>query len=392
MPATPNTASSLTKTAIHPPMKPTSSKPATGATPQFSAQAAALKLATSGDSAPENSKLPHTALGLTKAQVLAAHQSMLMLRRFEEKAAALYQQQEIQGFCHLYIGQEAVAVGAKTASIPGDDFITSYRCHALALVCGLTGEEVMSELTGRVTGISKGKGGSMHMFEPSKHFWGGHGIVAAQVPLGAGLAFARKYQAEVMHDTAQAAARNVCFTFIGDGAMNAGQTFETLNMAALWQLPVIFVIENNQYGMGTSVARAAAGKPLHTRGETFGIPGEVVDGMDVFAVLAACRKAATHCRSGQGPYLLEMDTYRYRGHSMSDPAKYRTRDDVEGVRTQRDPITRIANYLMANLGATEAELEAVDETIKAEVERIATFATTAPRPGVAELWTDIVPE
>jgi len=376
-----------------PPRKSSSSnKPATGSTPQLSAQAAVLKLATSVDSAQEINALPHAALGLSKAEVLATHQSMLMLRRFEEKAAALYQQQEIQGFCHLYIGQEAVAVGAKAASIPGDDFITSYRCHALALVCGLTGEEVMGELTGRTIGISKGKGGSMHMFEPAKHFWGGHGIVAAQVPLGAGLAFARKYQADVMNDTAQAAARNVCFTFIGDGAMNAGQTFETLNMAALWKLPVIFIIENNQYGMGTSVARAAAGKALHTRGETFGIPGEVVDGMDVFAVLAACRKAAAHCRSGKGPYLLEMDTYRYRGHSMSDPAKYRTRDDVEGVRANRDPISRIATYLTTNFGSTEAELEAVDETIKAEVERIATFATTAPRPGVVELWTDIVPE
>ncbi|NBV54190.1 MAG: pyruvate dehydrogenase (acetyl-transferring) E1 component subunit alpha [Proteobacteria bacterium] len=329
---------------------------------------------------------PHVALGLSKAELLEWHRQMLFMRRFEEKAASLYQQKEIAGFCHLYIGQEAVAAGAKAASQANDDFITSYRCHALALVCGLSGEEVMGELTGRRIGISKGKGGSMHMFEPSKHFWGGHGIVAAQVPLGAGLAYAAKYRNDVLGQ----ANKDVCFTFIGDGAMNAGQVFESFNMAALWKLPVVFVIENNQYGMGTSVPRAAAGE-LWKRGEPFGIPGEKVDGMDFFACLAACRKAAVHCRAGKGPYLLEMDTYRYRGHSMSDPAKYRTREDVEHIKEARDPIARMQRYLMQHCKIEETVFDAADEAIKAEVNRIAEVATTAPRPDESELWTDVVP-
>lgn len=334
------------------------------------------------------SKSPAKSAGtFTQAELQHWHRQMLYMRRFEEKAASLYQQKEIQGFCHLYIGQEAVAAGAKAASIEGDDFITSYRCHALALICGLTGEEVMGELTGREIGISKGKGGSMHMFEPSKGFWGGHGIVAAQVPLGAGLAFASKYRNDVMKD----ANKNVCFTFIGDGAMNAGQVFEAFNMAALWKLPVIFVIENNQWGMGTSVPRAAAGN-LWQRGEPFGIPGEKVDGMDFLASTAAFQKAAEYCRAGKGPYLLEMDTYRYRGHSMSDPAKYRTREDVDCVKEQRDPIMRLQKHLMDTFGMTEAEFENVDDAIKAEVNKVAETATTAPRPTAAELFTDVVPE
>ena len=330
--------------------------------------------------------LPHEILGWSVADAQHWHKTMLYMRRFEEKAAALYQQKEIQGFCHLYIGQEAVAAGLKAASEDGDDFITSYRCHALALVCGLSGEEVMGELTGRAIGISKGKGGSMHMFEPSKGFWGGHGIVAAQVPLGAGLAFARKYENDVMGNANQ----RVCFTLIGDGAMNAGQVFESFNMAALWKLPVIFVIENNHYGMGTSVPRAAAGE-LWKRGEPFGIPGEKVDGMDIFTVAEAAKRAAEHCRAGKGPYVLEMDTYRYRGHSMSDPAKYRTREDVEGVREQRDPITRIEKYLTDNMKMSPEQFEAIDEDIKTEVNRVADLATTAPRPTEAELWTDVYP-
>lgn len=322
----------------------------------------------------------------TKAELMHWHEQMLYMRRFEEKAAALYQQKEIQGFCHLYIGQEAVAAGLKAIAFEGDDFITSYRCHALALVCGLTGEQVMGELTGREIGISKGKGGSMHMFEPEKGFWGGHGIVAAQVPLGAGLAFARKYQNDVLGQTNQ----NVCFTLIGDGAMNAGQVFESFNMAQLWKLPVIFVIENNQYGMGTSVPRAAAGE-LYKRGEPFGIPGEKVDGMDFMAVAEAGKRAADYCRAGKGPYLLEMDTYRYRGHSMSDPAKYRTREDVENVRESRDPISAIQRLLMKVHGVKEAELDALDEAIKTEINRVAEVATTAPRPSDDELWTDVYP-
>ncbi len=318
------------------------------------------------------------------------HRVMLEMRRFEEKAAALYQQKAIQGFCHLYIGQEAVAAGLKATSqadeFGGDDFITSYRCHALGLVCGLSMLEVMGELTGRVVGISKGKGGSMHMFEPSKGFWGGHGIVAAQVPLGAGIAFARKYEAEVL---GQANTR-VSFTLIGDGAMNAGQVFETFNMAALWQLPVVFVIENNQYGMGTSVPRAAAGE-LWKRGEPFGIPGEKVDGMDFLAVAEAGKRAADHCRAGKGPYLLEMDTYRYRGNSMSDPAKYRTRDDVENVRDSRDPIARLQQQLMTEHGMKESYFDEVDEAVKAAVNQCAEEALAAPQPGESELWTDVYP-
>jgi pyruvate dehydrogenase E1 component alpha subunit len=322
----------------------------------------------------------HEKLGLSAGSMVEWYKLMLMMRRFEEKAASLYQQKEIAGFCHLYIGQEAVAAAAKAASQEGDDFITSYRCHALALVCGVSGEEVMCELTGRATGVSKGKGGSMHMFEPSKGFWGGHGIVAAQVPLGAGIAFARKFQKR----------NGVCFTFIGDGAVNAGQTLETFNMAALWKLPVIFVIENNQYGMGTSVSRAAAGD-LWKRAEPFGIPAEKADGMDFLASLEAFRRAVAHCRSGKGPYLLEMDTYRYRGHSMSDPAKYRTREDVECVKEKRDPLTRMQRYMSEHLRMSEGEFEVFDEAVKVEVNRIADVAVTAPRADVGELMTDVLP-
>lgn len=331
--------------------------------------------------------LPHDALGLDKAALVKWYKEMLYMRRFEEKAAALYQQKEIAGFCHLYIGQEAVAAAAKAAANEGDDFITSYRCHALALVCGLTGEEVMGELTGRALGISKGKGGSMHMFEPSKGFWGGHGIVAAQVPLGAGIAFAAQYKADVMKMKGQ---DKVCFMFMGDGAVNAGQVFESFNMAALWKLPVVFVIENNQYGMGTSVPRAAAGE-LWRRGEPFGIPGEKADGMDFIASMEAFRKAAEYCRAGKGPYLLEMDTYRYRGHSMSDPAKYRTREDVDCVKEARDPIARMQKYLTTNFGMKDGEFDGFDEAIKAEVNRVAEVAITAPRADVSELFTDVVP-
>ena len=328
----------------------------------------------------------HDSLGLNKAEMVKWYKQMLMMRRFEEKAASLYQQKEIQGFCHLYIGQEAVATGAKAASIEGDDFITSYRCHALALVCGLSGEEVMGELTGRKIGISKGKGGSMHMFEPKKHFWGGHGIVAAQVPLGAGLAYAAKYRNDVLGHSNQ----NVSFTFMGDGTANAGQVFEAFNMAALWKLPVVFVIENNQWGMGTSVPRAAAGE-LWKRGEPFGIPGEKIDGMDFLTSMEAFKRAGDYCRAGMGPYLLEMDTYRYRGHSMSDPAKYRTREDVDAVKELRDPITRMQKYMMDHFDMPEAEFEAFDDVIKTEVNRIAEVAVTAERPDAGELFTDVVP-
>ncbi|MFZ2587474.1 MAG: pyruvate dehydrogenase (acetyl-transferring) E1 component subunit alpha [Alphaproteobacteria bacterium] len=325
--------------------------------------------------------LPHEVLGLSVAQLEQAYRTMVYARRFEEKAASLYQNKEIQGFCHLAIGQEATTTGTKLAAGPMDDFITSYRCHNMALDCGLSGDEIMAELTGRATGISKGKGGSMHMFEPSKHFWGGHGIVAAQVPLGVGLAFAAKYRGET---------DRVAYVFMGDGAMNAGQVFEAFNMAALWQLPVVFVIENNKWGMGTSVARAAAGN-LVERGTPFGIRGETVDGMDLFAVVEAVRRARAEALTGK-PVLLEFDTYRYRGHSMSDPAKYRTRDDVEGVREARDPIVRLETYLKANFKKTSEWFEDVDESIKTEVNAVAERAVTAPYPDASELWTDVVPE
>ncbi len=354
---------------------------------QANSQKAPLKVVGKAAKTSGKGNALHDALGLSKTEMVHWYKQMLYMRRFEEKAASLYQQKEIQGFCHLYIGQEAVAAGAKASSIAGDDFITSYRCHALALLCGLTGEEVMGELTGRSIGISKGKGGSMHMFEPSKGFWGGHGIVAAQVPLGAGLAYAHKYKNDVMKQ----ANKNVCFTFIGDGAMNAGQVFEAFNMAALWKLPVVFVIENNQWGMGTSVPRAAAGE-LHRRGEPFGIPGEKVDGMDFLTSMEAFKRAGDYCREGKGPYLLELDTYRYRGHSMSDPAKYRTREDVDSVKELRDPIVRMQKYMMTEFGMKEAEFEGFDDTIKADVNKVAEVATTAPRPDASELFTDVVPE
>ena len=356
-------------------------KPATTNT-----SAAALKMVGKVLKQSKDCAMLHEVLGLDKASMTDWYKRILYMRRFEEKAASLYQQKEIQGFCHLYIGQEAVAAGAKAASIEGDDFITSYRCHALALVCGLTGEEVMGELTGRSIGISKGKGGSMHMFEPSKHFWGGHGIVAAQVPLGAGLAYARKYQNDVMGIQNQ----NVSFTFMGDGTANAGQVFEAFNMGALWKLPVVFVIENNQWGMGTSVPRAAAGE-LWKRGEPFGIPGEKVDGMDFLTSMEAFKRAADHCRAGKGPYLLEMDTYRYRGHSMSDPAKYRTREDVDTVKETRDPIVRMQKYMMDVFGMKDAEFEAFDDAIKADVNKVAETAMNAPRPDASELFTDVLP-
>jgi pyruvate dehydrogenase E1 component alpha subunit len=346
-------------------------KPVTPAQPQLKV----VKGQASGGRRP-----PHQELGLSQAQVLAAYKQMLTCRRFEEKAASLYQQGAIAGFCHLYIGQEAVAVGCKIASDKGDDFITSYRCHAHALVCGLPAEAVMGELTGRTTGVSKGKGGSMHMFAPDKHFWGGHGIVAAQVPLGTGLAFAARYRKE----------KRVSLTFIGDGAMNAGQTFESLNMAALWHLPAVYVIENNQYGMGTSVPRAAAGE-LYKRGEPFGIACAKADGMDFFEVVKAVRKACEHARQGKGPYLLELDTYRYRGHSMSDPAKYRTREDVEGVRETRDPIAKLQKYCMETFKMSAADFDQLDEGIKEEINRVAEAATTAPLADAGELFTDVTP-
>ena len=307
------------------------------------------------------------------------YRDMLLIRRFEEKAGQLYGMGLIGGFCHLYIGQEAVVVGLESAAEEGDKRITTYRDHGHMLACGMKPDGVMAELTGREGGYSKGKGGSMHMFSREKHFYGGHGIVGANVPLGAGLAFADKY---LEND-------RVTFTYFGDGAANQGQVYETFNMASLWKLPVIFVIENNQYAMGTSQKRSTSTEDIYTRGAPFGIPGELVDGMDVLAVKEAGEKAVAHCREGKGPYILEVKTYRYRGHSMSDPAKYRTREEVQKMRDEKDPIEHVRDLLISGKHASEDDLKAIDKEIKEIVNASAEFAKESPEPDPSELWTDI---
>lgn len=314
------------------------------------------------------------------AQLTQFYQDMLLIRRFEEKAGQLYGMGLIGGFCHLYIGQEAVVVGIQHELETGkDSVITGYRDHGHMLATGMDPDGVMAELTGREGGYSKGKGGSMHMFSREKNFYGGHGIVAAQVPIGAGLAFAHKYNGD----------GGVNMAYLGDGAANQGQVYETFNMAALWNLPVIFVIENNQYGMGTSVSRAAAGQELADRGKAYGIPGVQVDGMDVLAVRTAAEEALAHCRAGKGPYILEMKTYRYRGHSMSDPAKYRTREEVDAMRKQHDPIEQLRDVLLRE-GADEAQLKDIDQKVKKIVGDAADFALASPEPNASELYTDII--
>jgi pyruvate dehydrogenase E1 component alpha subunit len=307
------------------------------------------------------------------------YRDMLLIRRFEEKAGQLYGMGLIGGFCHLYIGQEAVVVGLEAATEPGDKRITSYRDHGHMLACGMDAKGVMAELTGREGGYSRGKGGSMHMFSKEKHFYGGHGIVAAQVPLGAGLAFADKYLGN----------GRVSFAYFGDGAANQGQVYETYNMAELWMLPVVFVIENNQYAMGTSVKRSTMSPSLWKRGAAYGIEGEEVDGMDVLAVKAAGDRAVAHCRSGKGPYILEVKTYRYRGHSMSDPAKYRTREEVQKMKDERDPIEQVRQLLIVGNHATEDDLKTIDREIKDIVNESAEFAKASPEPDASALWTDI---
>ena len=285
---------------------------------------------------------------------------------------------KIGGFCHLYIGQEAVVVGIQSAQIEGDSIVTSYRDHGHMIACDMDPKGVMAELTGREDGYSKGKGGSMHMFSREKGFFGGHGIVAAQVPIGAGLAFAHKYNSN----------NNVCITYFGDGAANQGQVYESYNIASLWQLPVIFVIENNKYGMGTSVNRSSAGDNLSDRGKAYGIKSEIVDGMDIIAVREAAIKAIEYCRLGKGPYILEMKTYRYRGHSMSDPAKYRTRDEVEQIRKTSDPIENI-KVLLNKMGVVDKVLKDIDVEIKSIIADAAKFAQESPEPSASELYTDI---
>jgi len=318
----------------------------------------------------------------SKDDLIHFYREMLLIRRFEEKAGQLYGMGLIGGFCHLYIGQEAIIVGLEATTKDGDKRVTSYRDHGHMLACGMDPKGVMAELTGREGGYSKGKGGSMHMFSKEANFYGGHGIVGAQVPIGAGLAFADKYRGN----------DNVSFTYFGDGAANQGQVYETFNMASLWKLPVIFVIENNQYAMGTSIQRGSSTPELYTRGQAFGIPGESVDGMDVLAVKAAGEKAVAHCRSGEGPYILEMVTYRYRGHSMSDPAKYRSREEVQKVREERDAIEHVRELILQGKHASEDDLKTIDKEIKVVVNEAAEFSRESPEPALSELWTDIYAE
>lgn len=316
---------------------------------------------------------------LTKSQYLDAFYQMLLIRRFEEKCGQFYGMGLIAGFCHLYIGQEAVIAGVSLAKRQGDHTITSYRDHGHTIAAGIDPKAVLAELTGRATGCSKGKGGSMHMFDPANNFHGGHGIVGAQVPIGTGLAFAEKYKGT----------DNACLTFFGDGALHQGQVYESFNMAKLWNLPVIYIIENNEYAMGTSVARSTGMPELWRRGESFGIPGKQVDGMDLESVYGAVSDALEHVRNGNGPILLEMKTYRYRGHSMSDPAKYRSKEEVEEYKENRDPINKIREHILKNKYATEEELKNIEKKIKDIVQEAAEFAENSPEPDLSELYTNV---
>jgi pyruvate dehydrogenase E1 component alpha subunit len=308
------------------------------------------------------------------------YHDMVLIRRFEEKAGQLYGMGLIGGFCHLYIGQEAVVTGIQSVQEPQDSVITTYRDHAHMLSCGMNAEGIMAELTGREGGYSRGKGGSMHMFSKEAKFYGGHGIVGASASLGTGLAFTHQYKND----------GGVCVAYMGDGSANQGQMYECLNMASLWKLPVLYVIENNKYAMGTSTKRHAAGE-LYKRGEGFDVPGERIDGQDVLAVQNAARQALDHVRNGNGPYILEIMTYRYRGHSMSDPAKYRTKDEVEDYKTSKDPIIRIKGVMFEN-GVTEDELKSIDKDIKEVIKKTEEFSKTSPEPDATELWTDILVE
>jgi len=325
--------------------------------------------------------VPAKKIETTLADLKKFYYEMLLIRRFEEKSGQLYGMGLIGGFCHLYIGQEAVVVGIQSVMTIGkDSVITSYRDHGHMLACGMDPKGVMAELTGRATGYSRGKGGSMHMFSREKRFYGGHGIVGAQVPIGTGLGFAHKYLGDGGFDAC----------YLGDGAINQGQVYESFNMAALWKLPVLYVIENNRYGMGTSQARASSGE-LFRRGEAYGIPGYQVDGMDVQAVREAANDAATYIREGNGPVILEMMTYRYRGHSMSDPAKYRSKEEVTEMKDRHDPIDRLRKILEER-GMKEDEFKDIDKKIKQIVNESAEFAQESPEPDAAELWTDILVE
>ena len=316
------------------------------------------------------------------ASLLAHYREMLLIRRFEEKAGQLYGMGLIGGFCHLYIGQEAVTVGIQAALEPGDSVITGYRDHGHMLVCKLDPRTIMAELTGRSGGVSKGKGGSMHMFSREKGFYGGHGIVGGQIPLGTGLAFAHQYRGD----------GGVTVAYMGDGAVNQGQVYESFNMAALWKLPILYVIENNRYAMGTAQARAAAGPKLCERGHAYGIPGHEVDGMDVVAVHAKAEELVRQVRGGDGPVILEAMTYRYRGHSMSDPAKYRTKEEVQEMRERHDPIDLLRKVIVDQGAATEDDFKRLDKEIRDIVNDAARFAQDAPEPDPSELWTDVLAE
>jgi pyruvate dehydrogenase E1 component alpha subunit len=319
--------------------------------------------------------------GIDKDQLLKAYHDMLLIRRFEEKAGQLYGMGLIGGFCHLYIGQEAVVVGVMLALSEGDEVITSYRDHGHMLATGMNPKGVMAELTGRATGYSHGKGGSMHMFSKKRNFFGGHGIVGAQVSLGTGLGFSNWYRGN----------DRVCVTYFGEGASSQGQVFESFNLAALMKLPVVYVIENNRYGMGTSIDRASASHDLSKNGAPWGIPGAQIDGMDVLAVKHAAEQAVAYCRAGSGPYLLEAKTYRYRGHSMSDPARYRTREEVQQMRTQHDCIES-ARHKLESLGVDDATFKRIDDEVKAVIQEATDYAQSSPEPDPSELWTDVLLE
>ena len=316
---------------------------------------------------------------LTKEQIVTSYLRMLSVRRLEEKIGQLYSMGKIRGFCHLYIGQEAVAAGMYNALRDGDSIVTSYREHGFALLSGETPSRIIAELMGRATGCSKGKGGSMHMFNVRSNFFGGHGIVGAQVPIGTGIAFSSQYKNS----------KNVVFTCLGDGAINQGQVYEAFNMAALWKLPVIYVVENNEYAMGTSVSRSSFITDLYKRGEGCGVPGVQVDGMDLFEVTKAAMQAAEHCRQGNGPIILEMKTYRYRGHSMSDPAKYRSREEVEEVRANKDPLRSLREYMIEKKVSQESEMEQFEQEVRKTINEAVTFAENSPFPADDELFSDV---
>lgn len=319
---------------------------------------------------------------LGKEELLKLYENMLQIRRFEEKSSQLYGMGHIAGFCHLYIGQEAVVTGLQHHVKPIDTIITSYRDHGHMLACGMDPRGVMAELTGRIDGYSKGKGGSMHMFSREKNFYGGHGIVGAQVPIGTGLAFSHKYKKD----------GGICFTYFGDGAYNQGQVYESFNMARLWDLPVLYVLENNQYSMGTAIKRHSSTSELYTRAAGFDIPAKQVNGMDVLEVIDASREAIDHVRSGKGPYLLEMDTYRYRGHSMSDPATYRTKEEVSEFKDSNDPILNLKNYLLSEKICDEDKLKEIDKSMKNLMKEVADFSLASPEPDASELYTDVLIE